>query len=131
MAGIKDLNELLKSMKPEMKEGTYVFCTLSEDEFTELHELPELVFQEDEGITIILKKRNADKLNLEYEAEWSKITLTVHSDLEAVGFLAAISNKLAEEGISVNVISAYYHDHLFVPRDTAGQAMLVLNKLTE
>jgi hypothetical protein len=49
--------------------------------------------------------------------------LTVHSSLEAVGFLAAITARLAETGISVNVVSAFYHDHLFVPHDRADEAL--------
>jgi hypothetical protein len=59
------------------------------------------------------------------------ITLTVQSSLEAVGFLAAITTKLATHGISVNAISAYYHDHLFVPADKAEIAMRLLQEFSE
>jgi hypothetical protein len=57
------------------------------------------------------------------------ITLNVHSSLEAVGFMAAISTKLAENGIGVNPVSGYYHDHCFVPLGKANEAMKVLQDL--
>ena len=43
------------------------------------------------------------------------ITLDVHSSLESVGFLAAVSARLAAAGIPCNAVSAFHHDHLFVP----------------
>jgi hypothetical protein len=58
------------------------------------------------------------------------ITLTVHSALEAVGFLAAITVRLAEAGTSVNAVSAFHHDHLFVPVDRAHEAMGVLREMS-
>ena len=39
---------------------------------------------------------------------------------------AAITAKLAEAGISMNAVSAYYHDHLFVPADKAKSVMKLL-----
>jgi hypothetical protein len=57
------------------------------------------------------------------------ITLTVHSSLEAVGFLAAVTVPLAEAGISVNAVSAFHHDHLFVPVERAEDAQLLLQRL--
>jgi hypothetical protein len=46
-----------------------------------------------------------------------------------VGFLAAITASLAEAGISVNAVSAFYHDHLFVPVERAEDAKLLLQRL--
>ena len=43
------------------------------------------------------------------------ITVMVHSALDAVGFLATITTRLAAAGIGVNLVSAFFHDHLFVP----------------
>jgi hypothetical protein len=59
------------------------------------------------------------------------ITLSIHSSLEAVGFLAAITGKLADHNISVNPISAYYHDHLFVPAARAQAAMELLQEFSK
>jgi hypothetical protein len=57
------------------------------------------------------------------------ITLTVHSDLEAVGLLAKVSNKLAQEGISINVVSAYYHDHIFVLKGNEEKTVMALQQI--
>lgn len=58
------------------------------------------------------------------------ISLMAHSSLDAVGFLAAITAKLAAAGISVNPVSAFYHDHLFVPFDKAEMAMNLLSEFS-
>jgi len=130
LTGITDLHTLLKSMKPELVKEKFVFCTVSEQSFSKLNVKPLLIFKEEEGITIVLKKESADANSLPYSSVWALITLTVSSDLTAVGFLAAITNSLAESGISVNVVSAYYHDHLFVPIEKAEKAMQVLKVLS-
>ncbi|HEY9768965.1 MAG TPA: ACT domain-containing protein [Coleofasciculaceae cyanobacterium] len=59
------------------------------------------------------------------------ITLSVHSSLEAVSFLAAITAKLAEHKIGVNPVSAYHHDHLFVPVSRAQEAMILLKEFSD
>jgi hypothetical protein len=56
--------------------------------------------------------------------------LTVHSSLTAVWFLAAITTKLAQSGISVNAVSAYYHDHIFVPIERIQEALELLQTFT-
>jgi len=131
MGGIKNLDELIKSMKPELNRGKFVFCTILKDKLDMLKVKPMMLFEEKEGITIIIKKEDADNNKLNYENIWAMITLNVHSDLSAIGFLARITNKLAENGISVNAVSAFYHDHLFVPFDKAEMAIKLLNSLSK
>jgi hypothetical protein len=60
---------------------------------------------------------------------FQRITLSVHTSLEAVGLTAAVSSALAREGISANVVAAYYHDHIFVPVAKANQALSCILKL--
>nr|WP_281404536.1 ACT domain-containing protein [Pyxidicoccus fallax] len=52
--------------------------------------------------------------------------MSVHSSLEAVGFIAAVSTRLAAHGIGVNPVAAYFHDHLFVPSARATEALALL-----
>eukprot|EP00543_Licmophora_paradoxa_P009015 CAMPEP_0202444618 /NCGR_PEP_ID=MMETSP1360-20130828/3618_1 /ASSEMBLY_ACC=CAM_ASM_000848 /TAXON_ID=515479 /ORGANISM="Licmophora paradoxa, Strain CCMP2313" /LENGTH=205 /DNA_ID=CAMNT_0049060645 /DNA_START=455 /DNA_END=1072 /DNA_ORIENTATION=- len=61
------------------------------------------------------------------------ITLNIHSSLDAVGFLAAITSHLAKKktGMGVNPVSGFYHDHLFVPEHRVDDAMVALKELIE
>ena len=68
---------------------------------------------------------------LEYEQVFCCITLQVHSSLEAVGLTAVFSTRLAERGISANVVAGYYHDHIFVQSDYAETALDALRKLSQ
>jgi hypothetical protein len=131
MEGIKNLDKLLKEMKPILNNKEYVFCTLPRELVAERNLSPLLTFEENEGTTIIIEKKIADANALSYNGVWVLITLTVYSDLSAVGFLARITEKLARSGISVNVVSAYYHDHLFVPSELAGKSIEILNNLSK
>ncbi|MBC3272041.1 MULTISPECIES: ACT domain-containing protein [Pseudomonas] len=128
MAGETSLSTLLRSMSPQLNSGEYVFCTLPD---AQLPTGLELIgsFREQEGLTVILKRSDAEQagLSFDYVAAW--ITLNVHSALQAVGLTAAFATALGEAGISCNVIAGYYHDHLFVGQADAERAMHVLRDL--
>ena len=123
------LHQLLATMEPELQAGEFGFATVSPADFRSLQVEPWGWFREAEGITLILEQQAASAAGLETAFSSRMITLTVHSSLEAVGFLAAITEQLAAAGISVNAISAYFHAHLFVPLDKADQAMEVLRQI--
>jgi uncharacterized protein len=126
MAGERDLAALLQNMNPEMRDGTFVFCTLAERAEIPATLTPLLTFREAEGTTLVIRREEAERLGLPHQFASRLITLTVHSSLEAVGFLAAITARLAGAGISVNAVSAFYHDHLFVPEHSADEALRLL-----
>jgi hypothetical protein len=128
--GETDLPALLASMQPVMHTEPCAFCSVSREAYAGLSLEPIGVFQEQEGLTLILTQAQASQLGLPFDGTWAWITLTVHSSLSAVGFLAAITTRLAGEGISVNPVSAFYHDHLFVPWERREQAMSVLMELS-
>jgi hypothetical protein len=85
--------------------------------------------REDEGLTVVLSRPDADRLGLTYDFVAAWITLTVDSSLAAVGLTAAVSGVLTDAGISANVIAGFTHDHLFVPVDRADDAMRALRGL--
>ncbi|PHN19722.1 ACT domain-containing protein [Pseudomonas sp. ICMP 460] len=128
MAGETTLATLLRSMRPQLNDGDYVFCTLPDACIPAGCEVIGS-FREQEGLTLIVERQQAQQagLSFDYIAAW--ITLNVHSALEAVGLTAAFSSALGNAGISCNVIAGFYHDHLFVGRADAERAMHVLRQL--
>ena len=127
MNGETNLSKLLQSMQPNLHEGAYVFCSVPSLAGLDTAQLAGM-FREDEGLTVIIEKTLADKLQLPYSFVAAWITLTVHSSLEAVGLTATFSSALAAAGISCNVVAAFYHDHIFVHRKDANRAMDVLSR---
>ncbi len=127
MTGEKNLEKLLKNLSPETRDGDYVFCTIEGASYGECSSAePIASFLEEEGLTLVVKKETADKLDMAYEGVFKCITLNVHSSLAAVGLTAAVANALRDCGISANVIAAYYHDHVFVPLEKVNEAVAVL-----
>jgi hypothetical protein len=129
---VKELELLLASMNPALEEGEFVFVSFHPD--AQPGPPPEGVigtFREKEGMTWILRRDEAERRGLAAAFICRMITLSVVSDLEAVGFLARISSELATRRISVNVVSAYHHDYLFVPASRAAEAMEVLFQLQQ
>ncbi len=117
-----NLNRLIAGMSPVMAPDVYVFTTSKAPP-----DIPALMrFEEAEGVTQIVTLGSAVDANLEYEFPSRMITLNVHSSLEAVGFMAAIATRLAAEGMGVNPVAGFFHDHIFVPEDRAEDAMSIL-----
>jgi len=129
MSGEKDLSALLARMTPQLRAKEYVFCSLPVSRGEGLASQAVGYFREDEGVSLVLERAVADRALVAYQDVWKMISLKVHSSLEAVGFLSALTAELASAGIPTNVISAYYHDHLFVPAPLADKALAVLLSL--
>lgn len=130
MSGEENLVKLLKTIKPKHHIGDFVFCTISDLTAIDINE-PILLFKEEEGYTIIIKKESAYSLKLPYTFVAAWITLTIHSSLAAVGLTAAFSKALSEEAISCNVVAGYYHDHIFVDKKDAERAIGILNNISK
>ena len=129
-AGERDLNVLLRSMRPALAAAPFVFHTMPPGEAEALEVPPLCTFREAEGVSVIVERSHAARRGWPAGETWALITLGVHSSLQAVGFLAAVSGALAAEGISVNPVAAYHHDHLFVPWECRGRAMDVLRRMS-
>jgi hypothetical protein len=131
MPGERNLKTLLRNMTPELHESVFVFCSISEDKEIPATLKPVHIFREREGTAFIIRREEAETAGLSYQFASRLITLTVHSSLEAVGFLAAVTGRLAEAGISENAVSAFYHDHLFVPEHRADEALRHLQNMSK
>lgn len=129
MAGSEDLDYLLRAASPTLDPERYVFVCLPAAYGDHAAWAPIASFKEQEGLTLVLRQEVATEHALTYNGVFQRITLQVHSSLEAVGLTARFSACLAEAGISANVFAAFYHDHIFVPAVDAERAMSALSAL--
>lgn len=130
MAGALDLKDILVKMNPVLNGDEYVFCTLPHLSAEALLRLnPISTFQEEEGVSLIVTREVADRNGISYDSVFKRITISLHTSLDAVGLTALLSTALAEKGISANVVAAFYHDHIFIPSDKAEVALDAINAL--
>lgn len=114
MAGEHDLARLLEGLNPKLHAERYSFCATADPL---LRDGQFALVREDEGMTLI---------QTDPSGNWARISLGVHSSLDAVGLTAALSARLTEAGISANIVAGLYPDHLFVPWDRRDEALLCL-----
>jgi hypothetical protein len=126
MAGERDLQRLLAGLAPELRGRDWGYACAAEVP-------PGLacfaVVAEDEGMTLVAPLADLAAAGLVAEGPMARITLNVHSALEAVGLTAAVAGALAGQGISANVIAGFHHDHIFLPAADADRAMAMLRAL--
>jgi hypothetical protein len=128
MTTVSDLSVLLKTLEPALNPGVFVFASVKDG-----HAIDPAVIvasiREPEGLSVITSETDAaaSGLNPLFKCAW--ITLTVNSSLDAVGLTAAFASALGHSGISCNVVAGAYHDHIFVPLESAQAAMHVLRQL--
>ena len=120
-----DLDKLIAGMTPVLAPDVYVFSTTQTPP-----DIPAIMrFEEAEGVTLIVTRDAAKAAGLAYEFPCRMITLSIHSSLAAVGFMAAIATRLAAEDMGVNPVAGFFHDHIFIPEDRADDAMRVLRAM--
>ena len=128
MTGEMNLATLLRTLTAKLHPDTYVFATV---ETVPTGITPRMVFVEDEGITLICTRAEAEAAGIAYDFPCRMITLDVHSALEAVGFIAHIATRLAAAGMGVNPVAGYFHDHLFIPEGREGDALAVIDAIAQ
>ena len=122
---------LVRRLNPILHDPVYVFVSVPSGTPFPEQLRPLLTFVESEGTTLIVEQLAARAAGIEGIFPCRQITLTVHSDLGAVGLMAAVTARLARDGIAVNPVSGFYHDHLFVPEERADDAFAALLSLMD
>jgi len=126
--GETDLTSMLANLRPLLAEEKYVYC------FHAYPYTPDFPLWasicEQEGMTLVMTQAEADRQGFSYEGLWSRVTLSVHSSLQAVGLTASVSKLLSDAGISANIVAGYYHDHIFVQAELAETAYGLLQQLS-
>lgn len=120
----RSLRTLLETLSVERLDGTWSFRTGPDRPITED---AAMIFREQEGWTSIEPARLTDG----GDNRWVWLELRVYSDLNAVGFLAAVAAALTDAEIPCNAVAAFHHDHIFVPEHMTGAAITAIESLKQ
>ena len=123
-----DLDLLLRTLEPVLHPGRYAFVGGLDARALDPESVVASV-REAEGLSVVVPADDAPEPGVAPARRWSWITLSVASDLEAVGLTAAVATALRDAGISCNVVAGTHHDHLFVPEALGQEALNVLRAL--
>ena len=126
---VKDLQTLLRSIAPTLMEGSWAFATLAKGKPMPPGLNPLATYQEAEGLSLLLDESDLARSALPHAFFCRGICLNVNPSLYAVGLLAAVSDVLAKAAMSINIVSAYHRDYIFVPSARADEALTLLKKL--
>lgn len=113
-------------MNPRLDPEVYVWACVQES--THADDAVATV-REGEGLTLVIEQSRATALGLVHRFASARITLQVHSALEAIGLTAAFTHALTDAGIAANVVAGFHHNHVFVPISQAHDALETLRDL--
>lgn len=123
-----DLPAIIKASSFQIEAGRFVYAKVAR--------LPDMgshfmICQDADEITVVTKEDNVSGLNpIERNKDtYILITLNVSVPFYSVGFLAAVSNAIAEAGMNILVVSTYSKDYILVKDDQLENARTALQKL--
>ena len=135
-----DIAGLLSSTRIEVAPETYFLISLRHEDWARLLENPELsprgdapymLLRDKHEVTLLLDEtdwrpmRHAAR-DARVEGGFRLVTLDIELGWNVVGFLARITEILAEAGIPVGALSAFSRDHLLIKQEDLGTALRVL-----
>src|ERR1700755_3246996 len=137
-----DASELLRRAKVSVAPETFTLVGLRPEDWRRLLENPELspraesnfmLLRDPFEVTLLLEEddwramRHAAR-DARVETGFRLVTLDVELPWNVVGFLARVTEILAQEGIAVGALSAFSRDPLLIKQDDLGKALRVLGE---
>jgi uncharacterized protein len=137
-----DVSELLRRVRVEVAPATFALVGLRHEDWNRLLENPELspraesnfmLLRDPFEVTLLLEEddwramRHAAR-DARVEAGFRLVTLDIELPWNVVGFLARVTELLAEAGVAVGALSAFSRDHLLIKQDDLGKALRVLGE---
>jgi hypothetical protein len=135
-----NVEELLRRAKVEVSPSTFYLIGLRHEDWARLLENPELsprgsapfmLLRDEHEVTLLLDEtdwrtmRHAVR-DARIESGFRLLTFDIELDWKTIGFLARVTQILADAGISCGALSAFSRDHLLIKQDDLGNALRVL-----
>lgn len=137
-----DIAELLRQTKVEVAPATFFLVGLRHEDWRRLLESPELsprpdapfmLLRDEHEVTLLLEETDWHTMRhavreARVEGGFRLVTLNITLAWNVVGYLARVTQILAQSGISVGALSAFSRDHLLIKQDDLGAALRVLGE---
>lgn len=132
--------ELLSRTRVEVAPATYFVIGLRHEEWQRLLENPELsprgdapfmLLRDEREVTLLLDEtdwramRHAAR-DARVEGGFRLVTLDIELGWTVVGYLARVTELLAQAGISCGALSSFSRDHLLIKQDDLAAALRAL-----
>ena len=142
---VTNIEDLLKKTRVEIAPETFALVSLSNEQWLNLLQNPELsprmtapfmIFKDKWEVTLLLDEIDFEAMRVglrdaKIERNFRLLSFDVELDFSVVGFLAFVSNKLAEAGISIVALSAFARDHLLIKQEDLAKTLKVLGEFVE
>jgi len=137
-----DINDLLRRASIEVAPETFSLISLRHEDWARLLENPELspsgtkpfmVLRDNHEITLLLDDsdwrtmRHAAR-DARIEGNFRLLTFDIELQWKTVGFLARVTQLLADAEISSGALSAFSRDHMLIKQDDLAKALRVLGE---
>jgi hypothetical protein len=137
-----DIAGLLSRSKVEVAPETFYLIGLRYEDWARLLENPELsprasapfmILRDAHEVTLLLDETDWRTLrhavrDARVESGFRLLTFDIELDWKIIGFLAQVTEILANAGISCGALSAFSRDHLLIKQDDLGAALRVLGE---
>ena len=139
------MNSKLSKTRVEVAPETFSLVALRNEDWLKLLENPALsprmtapfmIFKDRREVTLLLDETDFETMRVglreaRVERGFRLLTFDIELDFSIVGFLAFVSNKLAEAGISIVALSAFSRDHLLIKQADLANSLKVLSEFVE
>jgi hypothetical protein len=139
------VEELLSKTRVEVAPETFSLVALRNEEWLKLLENPELsprmtapfmIFKDRWEVTLLVDETDFEAMRVglreaQVEKGFRLLSFDIELDFSVVGFLAFVSQKLAEAGIPIVSLGAFSRDHLLVKQEDLAKTLKVLGEFVE
>ena len=136
----KTASALLSESKVEVAPAIYVLVAIRPADWARLLENPELspntdapfmIFRDAREVALLLEEDDWKRIHhavrdARVERDFRLLTFEVELAWNVVGFLARVTELLAEAGISAGVLSSFSRDHLLIKQQDLANALRAL-----
>lgn len=123
-----NVKKILTASSFQIETGRFVYAKVAQLPDSDAHFM---VCHDADEITVVTKEENVASLNLieRNKDTYQLIALNVSVPFYSVGFLAAVSNAIAEAGMNILIVSTYSKDYILVKDDQTENARTALQRL--